>query len=226
VIAVPAGWWPRERPIRTIIGFLGVAIGATVAHRVRFERTGHIPGSGPALVVANHLATTETLALARLITGHRRFPHFLAKAEVFEWPVIGWVLRMARQIPVLRGTADAAGSLDGATAEFQRGHLVVIYPEGHLTRTADLRPGPGRSGAARLALANPGVPLIPVGMWGARPGRRHLLHRHRVTMVVGEPIEIAGWDAADPDSVSAVTAAIMAAIRGLVEQARGVPFPD
>jgi len=218
--------WPRERPVRTIIGFLGIAIGATVAHSVRFQRTAHIPASGPALIVANHLSTTETLALARLITGHHRFPHFLAKAEVFDWPVVGWLLRMARQIPVLRGTANAAGSLDGATAEFERGHLVVIYPEGRLTRTQDLGPGPGRSGAARLALANPGVPLIPVGMWGARPGRRHLFHRHRVTLMVGAPIDVSGRDAADPDSIPALTTAIMAAIRGLVEQARGAPFPD
>jgi 1-acyl-sn-glycerol-3-phosphate acyltransferase len=218
--------WPRERPVRTIIGFLGIAIGATVAHSVRFDRTAHIPAEGPALVVANHLSTTETLALARLITGHHRFPHFLARAEVFDWPLVGWVLRAARQIPVLRGTADAATSLDGATAEFERGHLVVIYPEGRLTRTPDLRPGPGRSGAARLALANPAVPLIPVGMWGPRPGRRHLFHRHRVTLVVGEPPDLARWDAADPESITALTAAIMGAIRALVEQARGAPFPD
>lgn len=218
--------WPRERPIRTIIGFLGIAIGATVAHSVRFERTAHIPTSGPALVVANHLATTETLALARLITGHHRFPHFLAKVEIFGWPVVGWVLRTARQIPVLRGTADAAASLDGATDEFRRGHLVVIYPEGRLTRTPDLRPGPARSGAARLALGNPEVPLIPVGMWGARPGRRHLFHRHRVRLVVGEPIDVSSWDAADPDAATGLTAAMMTAIRALVEQARGLPFDD
>jgi hypothetical protein len=62
-------------------------------------------------------------------------------------------------------------------------------------------------------------------MWGARPGRRHLLHRHRVTLVVGEPIDVSGFDA-DPEAVPALTAAIMAAIRTLVEQARGAPFPD
>jgi hypothetical protein len=39
-------WWPRERPVRTIIGFLGIAIGATVAHSVRFDRTAHIPAGG------------------------------------------------------------------------------------------------------------------------------------------------------------------------------------
>jgi hypothetical protein len=47
-----------------------------------------------------------------------------------------------------------------------------------------------------------------------------------VTLVVGEPLDLAAWDAADPKSVGALTAEIMAAIRALVEQARGAPFPD
>jgi 1-acyl-sn-glycerol-3-phosphate acyltransferase len=47
--------WPTERPIRTIIGFLGVALGAKVAHRVRYERVDHIPTTGPGIIVANHL---------------------------------------------------------------------------------------------------------------------------------------------------------------------------
>jgi len=224
--------WPTERPVRTVIGFLGIALGATVAHRVRFERSAHIPDRGPALVVANHLATTETLALARLVTGHHRFPHFLAKAEVFSWPLVGRLLAAARQIPVLRGTGEAGASLSAATAELRRGHLVVMYPEGRLTREADLRPGPGRTGAARLALANPGTPVVPVGLWGARPGRRHLFHRHRVTLVVGPPIDLGPWSSAagtsaldtDPAAVQQVTDTIMAAIRELVERARGLPF--
>jgi hypothetical protein len=44
--------------------------------------------------------------------------------------------------------------------------------------------------------------------------------------VVGEPPDLARWDAADPESITALTAAIMGAIRALVEQARGAPFPD
>jgi hypothetical protein len=44
--------------------------------------------------------------------------------------------------------------------------------------------------------------------------------------MVGAPIDVSGRDAADPDSIPALTTAIMAAIRGLVEQARGAPFPD
>lgn len=222
--------WPRERPIRTIIGFLGIALGAKIVHRVRFERGNHIPASGPAIIVANHLSETETLAMARLVTGHHRFPHFLAKAEVFSWPIVGRIMRAARQIPVLRGTSHAAESLAAAGKALDRGHVVCLYPEGTRTREPDLRPGPGRTGAARLALSHPQAPVVPVGMWGPRPGTKHLWHRHAVRMIVGEPLDLSAWAGRqdDQDAVRAVTGVIMARITELTEEAHGAPFapPD
>jgi 1-acyl-sn-glycerol-3-phosphate acyltransferase len=217
--------WPKERPVRTIIGFLGIALGAKVVHRVRYERVDHIPSTGPAIVVANHLSTTETLAMARLITGHGRFPHFLATAEAFTWPVAGWLLRAARQIPVVRGSARAGDSLVAAAREIDRGHVVCLYPEGHLTTNPDLRPGPGKTGAARLACAHPSVPVIPVGLWGPRPGARHIWHRHTVRLVVGEPVDLREWAGAnDAESFRRATDRIMDRITTLAEQARGAQF--
>ena len=222
--------WPRERPIRTIIGFVGITLGAKIVHRVRFERGNHIPAAGPAIIVANHLSETETLALARLVTGHHRFPHFLAKTEVFGWPIVGRIMRAARQIPVLRGTAQAAVSLAAAGRALDRGHVVCLYPEGTRTREPDLRPGPGKTGAARLALSHPDVPVVPVGMWGPRPGTKHLWHRHAVRMIVGEPLDLSTWAGRheDQDAVRTATAVIMSRITDLTEEARGVPFvpPD
>lgn len=218
--------WPRERPIRTIIGFLGIALGALIVHRVHFERGTRIPASGPAIIVANHLSETETLAMARLVTGHHRFPHFLAKAEVFSWPIVGRIMRAARQIPVLRGTGQAADSLAAAGRALDRGHIVCVYPEGTRTREPDLRPGPAKTGAARLALSRPDVPVVPVGMWGARPGTKHLWHRHAVRMIVGEPVDLSSWGGRheDQDAVRAATALIMDRITGLTEEARGASF--
>lgn len=218
--------WPRERPIRTIIGFLGIALGAKIVHRVHFARGNHIPPAGPAIIVANHLSETETLAMARLVTGHHRFPHFLAKAEVFSWPIIGRIMRAARQIPVLRGTAHAAESLAAAGRALDRGHVVCLYPEGTRTREPDLRPGPGKTGAARLALSRPGVPVVPVGMWGPRPGTKHLWRRHAVQMIVGEPLDLSAWTGRpeDPEAVRVATAMIMSRITELTEEARGAPF--
>lgn len=184
-----------EKPVRTIAGFSAIAVAAAVTHRVRFTRVLTIPARGPAILVVNHLSTLEALAVARMVIGHRRFPHFLVMAQAFDWPVVGAVLRAARQIPVDRGTDAAASALERAADELRRGHVVVLYPEGRLTRDPDLWPGPGRTGAARLALAHPDVPLIPVGLWGPRPGRRHLLHRHTARLLVGDPIDLSGWAA-------------------------------
>jgi 1-acyl-sn-glycerol-3-phosphate acyltransferase len=218
--------WPRERPVRTIIAFLGIALGAKIVHRVHFERGDHIPATGPAIIVANHISETETLALARLVTGHHRFPHFLTKAEVFSWPIVGWIMRSARQIPVIRGTARAGESLTAAAKTLQRGQVVCLYPEGTRTRQPDLRPGPAKTGAARLALAHPDAPVIPVGLWGPRPGSKQLWRRHAVRLVVGEPVDLSAWAGRDQDpaAVRAATEVIMARILRLTETARGAAF--
>lgn len=218
---------PRlARSAKNTAGFVLVWTTAKVAHRVRFTHSASIPRTGPVLIVANHLSMSEALAVARLTIGHRRFPHFLAMAEVFSWPVIGTLARWTGQIPVQRGTAAAAGSLDAAAERLDLGQVVVLYPEGQLTKEPDLRPGPGRTGAARLALAHPHVPVVPVGQWGPRPGHRHLWHRHTSRLVVGAPIDLSPWagQANDPESVRAATDLTMRSITALVEIARGEAF--
>lgn len=212
--------------LKNAAGFALVWLLSKVAHRVTFTRSAEIPRRGPVLVVANHLSTTEALALGRTVIGHRRFPHCLAMAEVFRWPFVGWLARVTGQIPVERGTGAAASALEAAAARLRLGQLVVIYPEGRLTREPDLRPGPGKTGAARLALEHPEVPVIPVGMWGPRPGGRHIWHRHRAHLVVGERIDLSPWHGrTDTTAVAGATTDIMTAITALVEDARGEPFP-
>ena len=83
---------PRQHA-RNAAGFALVWVAATVAHRVRFRVSGSVPATGPVIVVANHLTMTDPLAVARVVIGHRRFPHFLAMQEVFAWPGIGALAR-------------------------------------------------------------------------------------------------------------------------------------
>ena len=74
------------------------------------------------------------------------------------------------------------------------------------------------------------MPVVPVGMWGPRPGTKHLWHRHAVRIIVGERLDLAKWAGRneDHDAVQAATGLIMSRITELTEQARGVPFdpPD
>lgn len=207
--------------VKNACGFTLVWLGAKVVHRVRFTKSPAIPAAGPVIVVANHLSVTEPLAVARLVIGHRRFPHFLVMREAFSWPVVGWLLRLAGQIPVVRGSVTAGDSLQPATAQLEAGHVVALYPEGRLTREKDFMPGPAKTGAARLALQFPHVPVIPVGQWGPKPGAKHVWRRRPAKLCVGAPVDLVAFLGRE-DSAAAreATEVIMGAIRRQVLLAR------
>lgn len=214
--------WHR---LRVWAGFGVFWLASVIPHRVHFTRSSYLPRTGPALLVPNHLAVSETTALARMVIGHRRFPHFLIVGHLFSVPLLGSLGRVMKQIPVDRGTVNAAAALELAAAELRKGHLVVIYPEGRISRAPDQRPGPARTGAARLALRMPEIPVLPVGQWGARPGWRSLLRRRRVDLLVGPPVDLGRWSGrSDRQASIEATDAIMAAVTGLVETVRGEPF--
>ena len=141
----------------------------------------------------------------------------LAKRELFEKHAMGAVLRHAHQIPVARDTAEAAGSLDAAVAALAAGECVGVFPEG--TISLDLEPMAGKTGTARLAAAS-GVPVTPVGLWGAQ----RILFKGRKprwrwgvaeSVVVGDPVPVAAGD-----DVREGTDRIMRAVAACVAQAR------
>src|SRR6202012_301091 len=85
---------------------------------------------------------------------------------MFEVPVIGAVMRGAKQIPVYRGTTDASQSLGEAVKGLDQGEAVVIYPEGTITKDPEQWPMEAKTGIARLVLLSPDTPVVPVGQWG------------------------------------------------------------
>ncbi len=123
----------------------------------------HIPAAGGVILASNHTSYLDPLALAYLGLQRKRRTRFLAKEELFAKKGLGGILRGSHQIPVQRGTADAAGSLVAAEDALRAGECVAVFPEG--TISLDLEPMAGKTGTARLAAAT-GVPVVPVGMWG------------------------------------------------------------
>jgi 1-acyl-sn-glycerol-3-phosphate acyltransferase len=160
----------------------------------RLDGLDRIPAEGPLIVAGNHLSYLDPLAHAYFVIQAGRRPRFLAKHELFEQPLIGRVLRGARQIPVTRGTRDES-SLEEATRALEGGEVVVIYPEGTTTTTdADFSPGRGKTGVVRLALRT-GVPVLPVATWGGqyvwrKSGRQSLSFGRPVWLRAGDPIDL------------------------------------
>ncbi|HEY7438340.1 MAG TPA: lysophospholipid acyltransferase family protein [Acidimicrobiia bacterium] len=178
-----------------------------------------IPSSGPVILASNHVSYLDPLALGYLGNLRRRRLRFLAKAELFDKAGLGSFLRSARQIPVSRGTSDAASSLDGGLAALQQGECLAVFPEG--TISLDLEPMAGKSGTARLAIMS-GAPVVPVGLWGAQrimfKGRKPRWRWGVAEVaVVGEPLRFAA-----DDDVRDATDRIMAAICAAVAQARAI----
>ena len=156
--------------------------------------------AGPVLLVANHVSILDPIACARLVFDAGRLPHFLAKESVFKG-FAGTLLRSAGQIPVARFSADAHAALDAAKADLDAGNVVVIYPEGSVTRDPDWWPMQARTGVARLALTTDAV-VVPVAQWG--PQRVHDYHRKKLRLrfrapadyLVGEPVDLSAQRAA------------------------------
>src|SRR5688572_25543006 len=104
-----------------------------------------VPADGGAVLAANHVSHVDPLTFAHLVHDHGRLPRYLAKAGLFDVFFVGTVLRATGQIPVYRMSADAARAFTAAVDAVGRGQLVVVYPEGTLTRQQDLWPMTGRT---------------------------------------------------------------------------------
>jgi 1-acyl-sn-glycerol-3-phosphate acyltransferase len=209
---------------------------ASLMFRLRYRHAERLPARGPVLLVANHVSILDPIACARLVFDNGRLPHFLAKQSVFKG-FVGTLLRSAGQIPVARFSADAHTALDAAKADLDAGNVIVIYPEGSVTRDPDWWPMQARTGVARLALTSDAV-VLPVAQWG--PQRVHDYHRKKLHLrfrapaeyLVGEPIDLTAARAmirdGGPLSVELLretTDLIMSRVRDQLAELRQEPAP-
>jgi 1-acyl-sn-glycerol-3-phosphate acyltransferase len=117
---------------------------------------------GGILLAANHDSQMDPFVLAAHFA-FVRFPRFMARANLWDIPVIGRLLRSMKHIPIERGAGDI-GAMDAAVDALNRGELLIIFPEGTLSMG---RPLPARSGVARLAVDCPEATVVLCAVKGA-----------------------------------------------------------
>jgi 1-acyl-sn-glycerol-3-phosphate acyltransferase len=204
----------------------------TIMTRRTWSGMEHVPQSGGMIFAANHISHADPMACAHFVYDSGRWPQFLAKASLFKVPLFGRFLHAVRQIPVHRGTADAAKAIEAAVAAVKDGDSVIIYPEGTNTRDPQLWPMRGKTGVARLALAT-GAPVIPLVMWGPqrlydpRTKKFRPVPRTPVTVIAGPPVDLSPWAGAPPttQTLYEITDAIMRAVRDILAEIRGETPP-
>lgn len=199
--------------------------------RQQWEHTERLPRDG-AILAVNHISEIDPLSVAHMVYNQGLLPTIMAKTELWKVPVLRQALQATRMIPVER-TRDGGRSLEAARQALASGRVIVVYPEGTVTRDPEGWPMTARTGAARLALQT-GAPLVPVGQWGIQellpyPSRSlRPFPRRTARMRVGHPVDLS--DLRDRPLTAAVlrtgTDRMMDAITQLVAELRGEPAPD
>ena len=166
-------------------------------YRLRTEGLPYLPSEGPAVLVCNHVSFVDALVIAAAC---RRPIRFVMDHRIFRWPVLSFVFRHSRAIPIAPAREDTAmmeAAFDQVAAALAEGELVAIFPEGQITRDGELNAF--RPGIRRILAASP-VPVIPMalrGLWGSmfsrkdgpalsRPLRRGLFNA--IELAVGAPL--------------------------------------
>ena len=183
---------------------------AWIASRLiyRFKVVGdqHIPTEGAAILACNHVSYVDAVLL---MAASPRPIRFVMDHRIFKIPVLGWMFKLAKAIPIAPKDEDPIAyerAFAAATQVLQEGDLLAIFPEGGITKDGSLQPFKGGimkiiESAAHKGMQPPVIPMALTNLWGSyfsriekdgamvRPFRRGALSR--VGLNVGTAIPAA-----------------------------------
>jgi 1-acyl-sn-glycerol-3-phosphate acyltransferase len=165
-------------------------------YRVDEEGLENIPDDGPCIVVCNHVSYVDAVVIAACV---RRPIRFVMDHRIFRVPLLSFIFRTMRTIPIASAKEDAAmkdRAFAAAADALRAGEVVGIFPEGKLTETGELNPF--RPGVQQM-IETTSVPVVPMalsGLWGsffsrAADGRAMRRLRgifSRIALVVAPPV--------------------------------------
>ncbi|HEV7607125.1 MAG TPA: MFS transporter [Steroidobacteraceae bacterium] len=143
-----------------------------IMYRIKVRGLEHIPETGPVLLVSNHVSFMDPLVIGGSI---RRPVRFVMDHNIFNIPVLSFIFRTARAIPIAPAHEDPQAlqkAFDQIDAELAAGEIVCIFPEGKLTRHGELNEF--KKGVEKILERRP-VPVVPMalrGLYGSFFSRR------------------------------------------------------
>jgi len=165
-------------------------------YRVDKEGLEGVPEEGACVIVCNHVSYVDAVVIAACV---RRPIRFVMDHRVFAVPLLNFIFRTMRAIPIAPAREDPAlkeSAFEEVAAALRAGEVVCIFPEGKITDTGELNPF--RPGLQRILEQTP-VPVVPMalrGLWGSffsRSDRGRAMRRlrgifSRIALVAGNPV--------------------------------------
>lgn len=176
----------EEIPFRTIPAFrrylyavlrFVVGIPFKLIFNIKYEGNENVPQTGSVIIAGNHITWFDPILIAIKV---KYISSYMAKAELFDIPVLGLGIKLVHGFPTRRNSADAS-ALGRAIKYIRNGYNLTIFPEG--TRMKGGKIGRAKSGVAYIA-SKSGVPVYPVGI----SYKGHLCFRRTIRVRFGKPI--------------------------------------
>jgi 1-acyl-sn-glycerol-3-phosphate acyltransferase len=160
-----------------------------LVYRFKIAGDENIPTQGAAVLVCNHVSFVDAVLL---MAASPRPIYFVMDHRIFKVPVLGWLFKLAKAIPIASRKEDPAAyeaAFAAAAKVLQDGDLLAIFPEGGITRDGTLQEFKG--GIMKILERQPVlvIPMALTNLWGSffsrieeggamvRPFRRGLFNR-------------------------------------------------
>ena len=187
-------------------------------YRLRERGMENVPKEGPAVLVCNHVSFVDAIIIAAAVPRPVRFVMY---HTIFKIPVLSWLFRTVKAIPIAPAKEDAAmkeRALAAVAQALADGEVVCIFPEGKITADGDL--SEFRPGIEDIIERTP-VPVVPMalrGLWGSYFSRKGGAAFTGVPWKFWMKVELVAANAVTPSEVSAADLQIrVQKIRGDVQ---------
>ncbi len=161
------------------IGYIFFKLYFKLIHRCNVKGKNYRPTRGPLIIMCNHISYFDPPIVGCVMN---RQVYFMAKEELFDNLIFGWVLRKIGVFSVKRGKPDRK-AIKRSFKILNEGKVLGMFPEGTRHRPGYL--GKARAGSIMIALKSE-APILPIGI-------KNVKNDKNLKVSIGKPFTLEGY---------------------------------
>lgn len=147
-------------------------VSSRFVYRFKVQGDENLPSTGAAILACNHVSFVDAVLL---MAASPRPIYFVMDHRIFRVPVLGWLFRLAKAIPIAPYKEDPKtyeAAFDRAAQVLREGDLLAIFPEGGITKDGQLQEFKGGimkiiERATAEGVEAPVIPMALTNLWGS-----------------------------------------------------------